>query len=83
MSLFRAAADLVGDVGFGVIKNTSRIAIGGGQAILGVVTEDEDLIASGLGKVGKGVICLGGSALLGSGDDDDDDSDLFDLMDDE
>jgi hypothetical protein len=59
MSIFSAAFDFVGDVGFGVIKNSGRIAFGGGKAILGVVTEDETLIAEGLETMGQGAVGLG------------------------
>jgi hypothetical protein len=63
MSIFNAAIDLVGEVGFGVIKNSGRVIFGGGKAILGVVTEDEYLIAEGIEAMGAGAVGIGGSVL--------------------
>lgn len=83
MSLFSAAADVIGNVGFGIIKSSGRIALGGGKTLLGVLTEDEDLIGDGLSQVGKGTIGLG-SAVLGkalSGNDDADDDQALDFLD--
>jgi len=59
MSLFNVAADLIGGVGFNAIKHSGRIALGGGKAVIGVVTSDPDLIEEGLGSVVKGSIGLG------------------------
>lgn len=59
MSLFRAAAGIVGDIGFGVIKHTGRMAIGGGKAIVGVIIEDEEMIENGLKGVANGTLGLG------------------------
>ena len=82
MGLFSAAADFVGDVGFSVIKNSGRIALGGGKAVLGLITEDEELIGEGIGQAGKGAIYLGASVIGKQVFDDDDDSDsLFDGFD--
>ena len=83
MSLFSAAADLVGNVGFGVIKNSGKIALGSGKAILGVLTKDEDLMGDGLGQLGKGTLGLGVSVLgkTLSGNDDADDCQMFDYLD--
>jgi hypothetical protein len=76
MSIFSAAVDLVGDVGFGVIKNSGRLIFGTSKALLGVVTEDEDLIAEGIEGIGSGALGLGGAILRENvlGDNSDDDS---------
>jgi hypothetical protein len=58
MSLFKVATNFVGDVGFSVIKQSSRIAWGGGQAIVGMVSQDDELIEQGLKKAGKGTLGL-------------------------
>jgi hypothetical protein len=61
MSIFSTASDLVSDIGFGVIKHSVGVAVGGGKALLGAVTGDDELIDDGLRAVGKGVIGLGGA----------------------
>ncbi|MBD1855495.1 MULTISPECIES: hypothetical protein [Leptolyngbya] len=61
MSIFSTVSNLVGDIGFGVIRHSAGVAIGGGKAILGVVTGDDELIDDGLRTVGKGAIGLGGA----------------------
>lgn len=55
------AVDVVGDVGFGVIKNSGKMVWGGGQVIVGAVTDNDELVEAG----GKAVVG-GGIALLGS-----------------
>ncbi len=83
MSIFGAAADLVGDIGLGVIKHSGRVILGGGQTLLGVITEDEELIGDGIGKIGKGALGLGSCVLRNAvlGDDSDDDDQMTDLFD--
>lgn len=83
MSIFGAAADLIGDIGFSVIKNSGRIALGGGKTILGVVTEDEELIGEGIGQIGKGAFYIASSAVGKAvfDNDDADDDQLFDGFD--
>jgi hypothetical protein len=81
MSIFNVAADLVGDVGFGVIKNSGRLIFGGGKAIVGVVTEDEELIAEGIEGMGVGALGLGGSVFKQTILSDDSGDDSLDLGD--
>lgn len=83
MSFFGTAANIIGDVGFSVIKNSGRIVLGSGKTIVGVITEDEELIGAGVGQMGKGAFYLA-SAAVGKavlGDDDSDDDQLFDDID--
>ncbi|MBD2299067.1 hypothetical protein [Nostoc sp. FACHB-190] len=74
MSLFKIAADFVGDVGFGVIKNSGRILFGGGKAIVGVVTDDQELLEEGLKGAGKGVLGLGSALVMKNLNEDDSES---------
>lgn len=83
MSLFSAAADLIGDVGLGVIKHSGKVMWGGGKTVLGVVTGDTELIEDGLGTVAKGSVGLGATlikkAVLNDDDADSDcGNDIFD-----
>lgn len=81
MGLLGATADLIGNIGFSVIKNSGRIALGGGKTIIGVLTEDEDLIGEGVGQMSKGAFFLASSA-IGKAIMDDDDSENDQLFDD-
>ncbi len=65
MSVIRIASELVGNVGFGVIKNTVRLAFGGGKAVVGLVTEDEELIKDGWHTATRGAVHLG-AAVIGN-----------------
>ena len=58
MSIFRAGAEILGDLGWGIIKNSGRAIYGGGQTVLGMVSEDEELIESGVRNLGKGAVGL-------------------------
>jgi hypothetical protein len=64
MSLLKFATDFIGDVGFGVIKNSSRILLGGGKAIVGVVTENEELRDEGLKGASQGALGLGSALVM-------------------
>jgi hypothetical protein len=81
MRFFGDAADLIGDIGFSVIKNVGCIAIGGGKTLIGVLTEDEELINGGVSQMGKGAFLLASSA-VGKAVMDDDDSENDQLFDD-
>lgn len=52
-------SDFVGDVGLGVIKHSAKIVWGGGEAIVGFATNDEELIAKGLKDAGTAAAGLG------------------------
>ncbi len=71
MNLLKAGSDLVGDLGFKVIKNSGRVVWGGGQMILGAVSDNDELVEKGLKNTGKGALGLG-IGLLGKNKDDDD-----------
>ena len=81
MSLFSQGAELIGDLGFRVIKNSVKVAYGAGQSIVGIVSEDEELIANGVKNLGDGAVGLSiglvAKAIKGdSSDDDSGDNDL-------
>lgn len=81
MSLFSAGAELLGNVGFGVIKSSGKLIYGGGQAIIGMVSEDDELIEQGFKNAGNGAFSLTvglvRNAINGdSGDDGDEDFDV-------
>lgn len=59
MNIFKFGADFIGDVGFGIIKNSAKMIYGGGEAIVGMVTEDNELVESGVKKLGGGAVGLG------------------------
>lgn len=71
MGLFTAGAELIGEVGFRVVKNSAKVVYGGGQTILGVVSEDEELIAQGIKNVGTGGLGLTIGAFMGDDESDD------------
>jgi hypothetical protein len=77
MSLFSQGAELIGDLGFRVIKNSGKVLYGAGQSIVGIVSEDEELIANGVKNLGDGAVGLsiGLVAKAIKGDSSDDDSD--------
>ena len=81
MSLFSQGAELIGDLGFRVIKNSGKVIYGAGQSLVGLVSEDEELIANGVKNLGDGAVGLSiglvTKAIKGdSSDDDSDDNDL-------
>lgn len=81
MSLFSQGAELIGDLGFRVIKNSGKVLYGAGQSVVGLVSEDEELIAKGFENLGQGAVGLSiglvNKAIKGdSSDDDSDDNDL-------
>lgn len=79
MSLFRAATNFVGDVGFSVIKQSSRIVWGGGQTIVGMVSQDDELIEQGLKKAGKGTVGLVSCLIIKNIDGDNSETDGEDI----
>ncbi|NJL10504.1 MAG: hypothetical protein HC836_49605 [Richelia sp. RM2_1_2] len=79
MGIFKFAADFVGDVGFGVIKKSSRIVWGGGQAVLGMVSQDEELVEKGLKNAGQGAVGLAYTLLLKNQNGDDSETDGEDI----
>lgn len=66
MKIFNAGAEVIGKVGFGVIKNSFRTVYGGGQALVGVLTESEDLVEQGIRNTGRGVAGLGANLIVKS-----------------
>ena len=78
MNLFRSGAELLGDVGFGVIKNSGRFLYGTGQAVVGFVSEDEELIGQGVKNLGKGAMGLGFHAARKLADEDSSEGEIDD-----
>lgn len=81
MSLFSAGAELLDNVGWRVIKGSGKLLYGSGQAVIGMVSEDGELVERGVKNLGSGAfsltIGLVGKAIKGdSGDDEDEDFDL-------
>ena len=83
MSLFSQGAELIGDLGFRVIKNSGKVLYGAGQSIVGIVSEDEELIANGVKNLGDGAVGLSiglvAKAIKGDSSDDDSDDNDWDV----
>ncbi len=83
MNLFSAGAELLGNVGFRVIKGSSKLIYGGGQAVVGMVSENDELVEQGLKNAGDGAfgltVGLVKNAFKGDSGDSGDDSDGFDV----
>lgn len=79
MGIFKIAADFVGDVGFGVIKKSSRIIWGGGQAIVGMISEDDELVEQGLKNAGEGAVGLVSTLVMKEINGDDSETDGQDI----
>lgn len=77
MNIIRVAGFL-GNVGFGVIKNSGRILQRAGQAVVGIVTESDELVESGVKNMGRGTLGLGigGGMKKLRGEKSDEDSDV-------
>lgn len=58
MKLLQSGIELVGNVGWGVVRNSGRCLYGGGQAVVGMVSEDDELIGQGLKNIGRGAVGL-------------------------
>jgi hypothetical protein len=58
MSIFRVGTELLGDLSLGIIKNSSKVIYGGGQAIVGMVTENDELVENGVKNLGNGAFGL-------------------------
>lgn len=58
MKVLQSGIELLGNVGFGVIKNSGRCLYGGTQAVLGMVSEDDELVEQGVKNLGRGAIGL-------------------------
>jgi hypothetical protein len=58
MKIWQSGIELLGDVGLGVIKNSGRLLYGTGQALVGVVSEDDELIEQGVKNLGSGAMGL-------------------------
>ncbi len=58
MNFLKIGTEFVGDVGFGVIKNSGRLIYGSGQTIVGMVTEDDELVENGVKNLGHGAFGL-------------------------
>jgi hypothetical protein len=59
MNILGSALDVIGNVGFGVIRHSGGIVWGGSKAIVGVIAEDEEMIGAELGSVAKSAVGLG------------------------
>jgi hypothetical protein len=57
-SIFRVGTELVGDLGWKIVKNSGRAIYGSGQAIIGIVTEDDELVENGVKNLGQGAFGL-------------------------
>lgn len=81
MRILQSGIELVGDVGFGVIKNSGRLLYGGGQAVLGIVSEDDELIEQGVKNLGRGAVGLTihTARQIITGDSDEDEADNADV----
>lgn len=83
MSLFSQGAELIGDLGFRVIKNSGKVIYGAGQAVVGLVSEDEELIENGVKNLGDGAVGLSiglvAKAIKGDSSDDDSDDNNLDV----
>lgn len=58
MKILQSGIELVGNIGWGVIKNSGRCLYGGGQAVVGMVSEDDELIGQGVNNIGRGAMGL-------------------------
>ena len=58
MKILQSGIELLGNVGFGVIKNSGRCLYGGGQAVIGIVSEDDELVEQGVKNLGRGAMGL-------------------------
>lgn len=81
MRILQSGIELVGNVGFGVIKNSGRMLYGGGQAVLGIVSEDDELIEQGVKNLGRGAVGLtiNTASKFITGDSDEDEADNADV----
>ncbi len=84
MSLFSAGMDLLDNVGWRVIKGSGKLIYGGGQTVLGMVSEDGELVERGVKNLGSGAFSLTVGLVKNtingdSGDDGDDGDDDFDV----
>ena len=57
-SIFKVGTELVGDLGWKIVKNSGKVIYGSGQAIIGIVTEDEELVEHGVKNLGHGAFGL-------------------------
>lgn len=58
MKILQSGIELLGNIGFGVIKNSGRCLYGSGQTVIGIVSEDDELIEQGVKNLGKGAMGL-------------------------
>ena len=58
MKILQSGIELLGNVSFGVVKNSGRLLYGSGQAVIGLVSEDDELIEQGVKNLGRGAIGL-------------------------
>lgn len=81
MRILQSGIELVGNVGFGVIKNSGRLLYGGGQTVLGIVSEDDELIEQGVKNLGRGAVGLTihTARQIITGDSDEDEADNADV----
>ena len=57
-SIFKVGTELVGDLGWKIVKNSGKVIYGSWQAIIGIVTEDEELVEHGVKNLGHGAFGL-------------------------
>ena len=81
--MYPSARVLLGELGIGVVKNSGLLIYGGGKTLIGVVTENDELLESGIKTTGKGAKGLGLAVLnkfvrnkFGGDDSDTEDTDL-------
>jgi hypothetical protein len=82
MSLFQIGEEIVGNLGFGTVKNLGKVVWGTGQAVIGMVNDDSELLEAGIKNVGRGGIGLGIGAIaktLGGNPDEENEIDNVDL----
>ncbi len=81
MIIIKAGTELLSDLGWGIIKNSGRILYGGGQAVVGMVTEDEELVENGVRNLAKGAggLSLGLVKKAINGDESEDGNEDIDL----
>ncbi|WP_146131682.1 hypothetical protein [Merismopedia glauca] len=83
MSLFQIGEEIVGNLGFRTVKNIGKVVFGAGQAVIGMVNDDSELVEAGMKNVGKGGIGLGISAvgqMLGGDPDEENQIEDIDLQ---
>ncbi|MBE9044680.1 hypothetical protein IQ255_09720 [Pleurocapsales cyanobacterium LEGE 10410] len=58
MNILQSGIEVLGNVGFGVIKNSGRLLYGSGQTVIGIVSENDELTEQGVKNLGRGAMGL-------------------------